>query len=109
MSSAALIPFFFTFALLMAGAAVILAVPIVATFMETGLVPRFPTAILATGMVLVSVLSVACGLILDSINRGRMEMKRLHFLNIARFEGRRPADPPVADPAFDDPADPQGS
>ncbi|MEO0576126.1 MAG: glycosyl transferase, partial [Pseudomonadota bacterium] len=62
--------------------AVILAVPIVITFIETGLVPRFPTAILATGLMLLASLSLACGLILATVTRGRQELKRLRYLQI---------------------------
>ena len=61
-------------------AAVILAVPLVFTYLETGLVPRFPTAILATGMTIVAVLSFFAGLILDTVTRGRREMRRLAYL-----------------------------
>ncbi|WP_309646296.1 hypothetical protein, partial [Phenylobacterium sp.] len=60
--------------------AVGLAAPIVYTYYETGLVPRFPTAILATGLVIVSFLSLACGLILDTVTRGRREAKRIAYL-----------------------------
>ena len=56
--------------------AVILAVPLLITYLDTGLVPRFPTAILATGMVIVAVLSFFAGLILDTVTRGRREMRR---------------------------------
>jgi glycosyltransferase involved in cell wall biosynthesis len=59
---------------------VILAVPLVVTYLETGLVPRFPTAILATGMTIVAVLSFFAGLILDTVTRGRREMRRLAYL-----------------------------
>lgn len=62
--------------------AVLLAVPLVITWLETGLVPRFPTAILATGMMIVAFLSAACGVILDTVTRGRQEMKRLAYLAI---------------------------
>ena len=61
-------------------AAVILAVPLVITYLDTGLVPRFPTAILATGMVIIAVLSFFAGLILDTVTRGRREMRRLAYL-----------------------------
>ena len=61
-------------------AAVILAVPLLITYLDTGLVPRFPTAILATGMVIVAVLSFFTGLILDTVTRGRREMRRLAYL-----------------------------
>ncbi len=60
--------------------AFLLAVPLVITFMETGLVPRFPTAILATGLVILSALSAVCGLILDTVVRGRRELRRLAYL-----------------------------
>ncbi|HEU5304229.1 MAG TPA: hypothetical protein VFU40_06245, partial [Gemmatimonadales bacterium] len=60
-----------------------LAWPIVMTYFETGLVPRFPTAILATGMMLLAFLSATCGLILDTVTRGRLELKRFHYLAIA--------------------------
>ena len=49
--------------------------------METGLVPRFPTAILITGMVIIAVLCFFAGLILDTVTRGRREMRRLAYLS----------------------------
>ena len=61
-------------------AALILAVPLVITYLDTGLVPRFPTAILVTGMVIIAVLSFFAGLILDTVTRGRREMRRLAYL-----------------------------
>jgi len=57
-----------------------LAWPLFVTYMETGLVPRFPTAILATGISLLAFISIACGVILDSVARGRLEAKRLAYL-----------------------------
>jgi hypothetical protein len=57
-----------------------LGTPVVLEFMRVGLVPRFPTAILAMGLVLLSFLSLACGLILDSVARGRRETKRFAYL-----------------------------
>jgi hypothetical protein len=62
-------------------AAVILAVPLVLTYLDTGLVPRFPTAILVTGMVVIAVLSFFAGLILDTVTRGRRELRRLFYLS----------------------------
>jgi hypothetical protein len=62
-------------------AALILAYPVVATFVETGLVPRFPTAILATGLALYALIMFACGLILDTVTKGRQEAKLLAYLN----------------------------
>lgn len=58
----------------------IFAVPVVEDYLETGLVPRLPTAVLAMGLSLVGFLSLVCGLILDSITRGRLEAKRMHYL-----------------------------
>lgn len=74
--------FFSWVAALLAAAAVVLAVPIVIQFMETGLVPRLPTAVLATGLMLLSFLGYCCGLILSTVTRGRVEAKRLQYLSI---------------------------
>ncbi len=54
--------------------------PIVAEFLDTGLVPRFPTAILAASTMVIAVLSVMSGLILDTVTLGRREMKRMAYL-----------------------------
>ena len=72
--------FFGGIAALLVLAAVILAMPLVLTYVETGLVPRFPTAILVTGMIIVAVLAFFAGLILDTVTRGRREMRRLAYL-----------------------------
>ena len=61
-------------------AAIILSVPLIQTYLETGLVPRFPTAILITGMTVIAVLCFFAGLILDTVTRGRREMRRLAYL-----------------------------
>jgi glycosyltransferase involved in cell wall biosynthesis len=61
-------------------AAIVLAVPLVVTYLHTGLVPRFPTAILVTGMTIVAVLCFFTGLILDTVTRGRREVRRLAYL-----------------------------
>jgi glycosyltransferase involved in cell wall biosynthesis len=66
---------------LLALAAVILAVPLVLTYVETGLVPRFPTAILVTGLMILAALNGFCGLILDTVVRGRREVRRLAYLS----------------------------
>jgi len=85
---------------LLATAAVVLAWPVVSEFMETGLVPRFPTAILATGMMLLGFLSLASGLILDSVSHGRRELKRLHYLAVPPLpEGTVPGDDDLRGPA----------
>jgi hypothetical protein len=62
--------------------AIVLAVPLAITYLNTGLVPRFPTAILVTGMVIVAVLCFFAGLILDTVTRGRREMRRLAYLSV---------------------------
>jgi glycosyltransferase involved in cell wall biosynthesis len=69
--------------------AVVLAVPLLLTYLDTGLVPRFPTAILATGLVIVAVLSFFAGLILDTVTRGRREMRRLAYLAQPTICGRK--------------------
>jgi hypothetical protein len=61
-------------------AAIILAIPLVITYLDTGLVPRFPTAILATGLSIIGVLCFFAGLILDTVTRGRREVRRLAYL-----------------------------
>ena len=73
--------FYGGFAALLAALAVVLAVPLVITYAHTHLVPRFPTAILATGLVIVAVISFAVGLILDTVVRGRREVRRLFYLS----------------------------
>jgi glycosyltransferase involved in cell wall biosynthesis len=60
---------------------VMISIPVFRTFFETGLVPRLPTAILATSLMLLSFLSLMSGLILDTVTRGRRELKRLTYLS----------------------------
>ncbi len=60
----------------------VIAYPIVIEFAQTGLVPRLPTAILATGIILLAFLSLTSGVILDSVTRGRWEVKRLQYLTL---------------------------
>ncbi|MES2709978.1 MAG: glycosyltransferase family 2 protein [Pseudomonadota bacterium] len=62
--------------------AIVLFIPVLAEFLRTGLVPRFPTAILSAGLVLSGLLSLAAGLILDTVTRGRLEAKRIAYLAI---------------------------
>lgn len=69
-------------ALVLTSLALTLGIPVVIEFQETGLVERFPTAILATGLVILGVLSVATGLILDAVQHTRHEMKRLAYLAV---------------------------
>lgn len=60
----------------------ILAWPLFVTYAETGLVPRFPTAILVTGLMVLAFASFGTGLILDTVTHGRRELKRLHYLSL---------------------------
>ena len=68
---------------LLLGAAIVLSIPLVVTYLHTGLVPRLPTAILVTGMTIVSVLCFFTGMILDTVTRGRREVRRLAYLSLA--------------------------
>ena len=74
--------FFSLLALFLTVIAVVLTVPIVTEFLRTGLVPRFPTFIFATGLLILGFLSMTCGLVLDTVTRGRREIKRMRYLNI---------------------------
>lgn len=67
---------------LLAVSSTLLAWPIFLEYTRTGLVPRFPTAILSTGLMLLAFLSLAAGLILDTVTRGRRELKRMWYLSI---------------------------
>ncbi len=59
-----------------------LGIPVAIEFIETGLVPRVPTAILASAIMILAFLSLTIGMILDIVTRGRREMKRLRYLEI---------------------------
>jgi glycosyltransferase involved in cell wall biosynthesis len=72
--------FFTGIGLVLAIASLGFAIPIFITYMDTGLVPRFPTAILSTGLMLMAFLSIAVGLVLDTVTRGRREMKLLAYI-----------------------------
>lgn len=72
--------FFGAFALLFGTLGLILGGSVVVEYMETHLVPRFPTAILATGLMLLSFMAIGIGLILHNVSRGQREMKRLAYL-----------------------------
>lgn len=74
---------------LFAIAALVLAWPVFLTWLETGLVPRLPTAVLATGLMLIAFLSLTCGAILGSVAHSRRELRRLAYLAIPR--NARPA------------------
>ena len=74
--------FFGSIGALLIVAAIVLSIPLVLTYLDTGLVPRFPTAILATGLVIIAVLCFFAGMILDTVTRGRREMRRLAYLAV---------------------------
>jgi hypothetical protein len=58
-----------------------LAIPVLITYLEEGIVPRLPTAVLSMGLMIVAVLSVSSGLVLDTVTRGRREMKLFAYLS----------------------------
>ena len=74
------LPFFGILALLLTATGLALGTGVIVEYMHTGLVPRLPTAVLATGFMLLASLALACGLILDSVARGRREAKRMAYL-----------------------------
>jgi len=71
-----------------------LAMPVIVTYLETGLVPRLPTAVLSTGLMVLAFLSIASGVVLDTVTRGRREIKLLAYLQHRvpgeAFERRQP-------------------
>jgi glycosyltransferase involved in cell wall biosynthesis len=74
--------FFATISALLAAVAILIGSPVVSEYFRTGLVPRLPTAVLATGLMVIAFLSLTCGLILDTVTRGRWEAKRMAYLAI---------------------------
>ena len=74
--------FFFALAFLFAATSALLGAPVVMEYWHTGQVPRLPTAVLATGLMVIAFLCSACGLILDTVTRGRWEKKRMAYLAI---------------------------
>ena len=74
--------FFSLWAGLCVAIAALLAVPLLETFLQTGLVPRLPTALLCTGLSLFGVVLLSCGLILDTVTKGRIEQKRFAYLAV---------------------------
>ena len=83
--------FFMVGAGALALAALVLGIPVIAQFMKTGLVPRLPTAVLATGLMGLAFLSTTCGFILDSVARGRKEAKRMAYLAVPAPQTTGPA------------------
>jgi glycosyltransferase involved in cell wall biosynthesis len=74
--------FFSILAILCTASSLLLALPILGTYLETGLVPRLPTAVLCAALVLLATILLVCGIILDSVSSGRREAKRLAYLSI---------------------------
>jgi hypothetical protein len=93
--------FFTGTGLLLAFSSLLLAWPLLVTYLETGLVPRFPTAVLATGLMVLAFMSFVTGLILDTVTHGRRELKRLHYLALQGpgVRERRRARPASAEPS----------
>ena len=85
--------YFGTFAVALALLAFLLAIPLGITYVQTGLVPRLPTALLSTGLVILAVLNLFCGIILDTVVRGRREVRRLAYLGLPA-PGEGPLSPP---------------
>lgn len=81
--------FFSAISLTLAVLALLLGYPVILEFMETGLVPRIPTAILAASIVVIAVLSFLAGIILDTVTLGRREMKRLHYMALPALGSER--------------------
>ncbi len=77
--------FFTIISFVLCAASLLLGYPVVVEFLRTGLVPRFPTAILATGLAILSALSLACGFTLDTVTRGRRLATKLAYLAIPRW------------------------
>lgn len=82
--------FFSVAAAVLAAGALTLAIPLFLTYFETGLVPRLPTAVLVCAMMVLAFLSLASGLILDSVSLGRREIKRLHYLTLPAPAAEKP-------------------
>jgi glycosyltransferase involved in cell wall biosynthesis len=74
--------FFAAIAALFAAVSLLIGAPVVSDYVHTGQVPRLPTAVLATGLMVIAFLSLTCGLILDTVTRGRWEAKRMAYLAI---------------------------
>jgi glycosyltransferase involved in cell wall biosynthesis len=74
------LPFFSAIGIMLALVSIGLAIPLLITYVQEGIVPRLPTAVLSTGLILLASLAVACGLVLDTVTRGRRELKLLSYL-----------------------------
>lgn len=70
-------------------AALVLAEPLLITYLETGLVPRLPTAVLSSALALFGVILLTCGIILDTVTKGRIEQKRFAYLAVPALDQHR--------------------
>jgi glycosyltransferase involved in cell wall biosynthesis len=77
--------FFSAIGIVLALLSIALGLPVVITYLETGLVPRLPTAVLSMGLMIMALLSASSGLVLDTVTRGRREMKMLAYLSQPPF------------------------
>jgi glycosyltransferase involved in cell wall biosynthesis len=82
--------FFASIALAMFLLTAVLAFPLIVTYVETGLVPRLPTAILVTGLAITGLLMLMSGIILETVTRGRRESKRMHYLSCPSLQSPPP-------------------
>jgi glycosyltransferase involved in cell wall biosynthesis len=73
--------FFIAIGVILALTSIALAIPIIVTYLKVGVVPRLPTAVLSMGLMILAMLSVSSGLVLDTVTRGRREMKLLAYLS----------------------------
>ena len=92
--------FFTAVSALFAAVSLVIGTPVVSEYFQTGLVPRLPTAVLATGLMVSAFLSLTCGLILDTVTRGRWEVKRMAYLaipGVQHLNNARSAAPAQAD------------
>lgn len=72
----------------LAPASATLAYPLFVTYFDTGLVPRLPTGVLASAMMLLAFVSLTCGIILDAVTRRRRELKRMFYLSMPPVRGK---------------------
>ncbi len=85
--------FFGAISAVLAAVSIAIAYPLLITYLETSLVPRIPTAVLSTGLMLLAFLGLTCGLILDGVSRGRREVKRMAYLALPALDAGEPAEP----------------
>lgn len=81
--------FFSILSFILAALSIAFVIPIFQEYFSTGLVPRLPTAVLATGLMLSALLSFGCGLLLDNVTRGRQELRRFSYLSIPGVSSKR--------------------